>query len=157
MLLHALLRGKDRDSGSLESSAVPSGSLVDRTPTGDGALRPGKVTRTWAWQTGWFDVPAHPHSFPWSQLQSHHGDVVVEIGAHVELRMEVDGLDVELLLVDVGNILVPVTNPSSVDLLGVILDTVGGGEKMAPSDKHRPAPVEAPGVAAHPDARRPWL
>ena len=92
----------------------------------------------------WEEV-AHPAA------QSHNCQVVVVVGSHIVLGMEVNSLDAELLLVNILNILVTVPHPHHVGLPWVILQAVGGSEEVAAGDDDGSAPVECP--ASYPDWR----
>ena len=102
-----------------------------------------------AGQTGRADTAAQSHR----SLQSHHRQVVVEVDAHIVLGVQVDSGDADLLLVDVLNVLVPISHPHHEGHLGVVLQAVGGSQEVAGGDDDGPAPVEGPGAAPHPDWR----
>ena len=70
------------------------------------------------------------------------GQVIVKVSANVKLWVEVDTGNAELLFVYILDVLVPVPDADYVGLLGVVLDTVGGGEQVEPGHEDGPAPVE---------------
>ena len=91
LTLHTAPGLQYRDGGRLEPPGVSSTGLAGAAPARDGALPPWRVGGGGTGQAG----RHHPARQSDRPLHCQHGEVVVEVGADIVLRVEVNRLNTE--------------------------------------------------------------